>query len=71
MSTTIAAIGTALSNSGISIIRISGKDSLNIINKIFITLILYRVLEGNTRKRVDRSSKIAFKRRFNFMLFKM
>lgn len=35
MSTTIAAIGTALSNSGISIIRISGKDSLNIINKIF------------------------------------
>ena len=37
MSTTIAAIGTALSNSGISIIRISGKDSLNIINKIFIS----------------------------------
>ena len=32
---TITAIGTALSNSGISIIRISGKDSLNIINKIF------------------------------------
>ena len=35
MSSTIAAIGTALSNSGISIIRLSGKDSLNIINKIF------------------------------------
>ncbi len=35
MSTTIAAIGTALSNSGISIIRISGKDSLKIIEKIF------------------------------------
>ena len=35
MSTTIAAIGTALYNSGISIIRISGKDSLNIVNKIF------------------------------------
>lgn len=34
---TIAAIGTALSNSGISIIRISGKDSLNIIKKIFDT----------------------------------
>lgn len=34
---TIAAIGTALSNSGISIIRISGKDSLKIINKIFKT----------------------------------
>lgn len=32
---TIAAIGTALSNSGISIIRISGKDALNIIGKIF------------------------------------
>lgn len=32
---TIAAIGTSLSNSGISIIRISGKDSLNVINKIF------------------------------------
>lgn len=34
---TIAAIGTALSNSGISIIRISGKESLSIINKIFKT----------------------------------
>lgn len=34
---TIAAIGTALSNSGISIIRISGKNSLNIIKKIFKT----------------------------------
>lgn len=32
---TIAAVGTALSNSGISIIRISGKYSLNIIKKIF------------------------------------
>lgn len=34
---TIAAIGTALSNSGISLIRISGKDSLNIIRKIFVS----------------------------------
>lgn len=34
---TIAAIGTALSNSGISIIRISGNDSLNIIRKIFVS----------------------------------
>ena len=34
---TIAAVGTALSNSGISIIRISGKESLNIINKIFVS----------------------------------
>ena len=32
---TIAAIGTSLGTSGINIIRISGKDSLNIINKIF------------------------------------
>ncbi len=34
---TIAAISTGLTNSGISIIRISGSDSLNIINKIFKT----------------------------------
>lgn len=34
---TIAAIGTALSNSGISIIRISGKEALNIVGKIFKT----------------------------------
>lgn len=34
---TITAIGTALSNSGISIIRISGKDSINIIRKIFVS----------------------------------
>ena len=45
MSTTIAAIGTALSNSGISIIRISGNDSLNIIKKIFKTS---HKLEPNT-----------------------
>lgn len=42
---TIAAIGTALSNSGISIIRISGNNSLNIINKIFKTT---AKLEPNT-----------------------
>ena len=34
---TIAAISTALQESGINIIRISGQDSLNIINKIFKT----------------------------------
>lgn len=34
---TIAAIATALSNSGVSIIRISGNASLNIISKIFKT----------------------------------
>ena len=32
---TIAAIATALSNSGVSIIRISGNESLNIIKKLF------------------------------------
>ena len=44
-STTIAAIGTALSNSGISIIRISGNRSLDIINKIFKSS---KKLEPNT-----------------------
>lgn len=34
--TTIAAIATSLGNSGINIIRISGEESLNIANKIFI-----------------------------------
>lgn len=32
---TVAAIATALSNSGISIIRLSGRESLNIVNKLF------------------------------------
>lgn len=35
-SCTIAAIATSLSNSGIGIIRISGDDSVNIVNKIFV-----------------------------------
>lgn len=34
---TIVGLGTALSNSAINIIRMSGKESLNIINKIFHT----------------------------------
>ena len=42
---TIAAIGTAIGNSGISIIRISGKDSLNIISKIFTS---YKKLTPNS-----------------------
>lgn len=42
---TIAAIGTALSNSGISIIRISGNDSLNIIRKIFVSN--YKIMPNN------------------------
>lgn len=34
---TIAAVATALSNSGISIIRISGDDAVDIVDKIFVT----------------------------------
>lgn len=33
---TIAAIATALSNSGIGIIRVSGDDAVNIVNRIFV-----------------------------------
>ena len=43
-STTIAAISTGLTNSGISIIRISGKDSLKIVSKIFTS---YKKIEKN------------------------
>ena len=32
---TIAAIATAMSNSGIGIVRISGEESLNIIQKVY------------------------------------
>ena len=35
MDDTIAAISTALGVGAISIIRVSGKDSINIVNKIF------------------------------------
>ena len=40
---TIAAIATAVSNAGLSIIRISGENSLNIIDKI------YRTKENNKK----------------------
>ena len=33
---TIAAIATALSNSGIAIIRVSGNDAVDIADKIFV-----------------------------------
>lgn len=33
---TIAAIATAMSNSGIGIIRISGKESINIVSNIYV-----------------------------------
>lgn len=36
MENTIAAISTAMSNGGIGIVRLSGKDSFTIINKIFL-----------------------------------
>lgn len=53
---TIAAIGTGLSNSGISIIRISGDKSLRIINKIFKTksqilpntIVYGKIFDGDT-----------------------
>ena len=53
---TIAAIATALSNSGVSIIRISGNESLNIINKIFKTsytlepnkIVYGKIIKNNT-----------------------
>lgn len=53
---TIAAIATALSNSGVSIIRISGNESLNIIKKIFKTsytlepnkIVYGKILRDNT-----------------------
>lgn len=34
---TIAAVATALSNSGIGIIRVSGNDAVSIVNRIFVT----------------------------------
>ena len=33
---TIAAIATALSESGIGIIRVSGEEAISIVNKIFV-----------------------------------
>ena len=33
---TIAAISTAMSNSGIGIVRVSGEDAINIVKKIFV-----------------------------------
>ena len=35
MSDTIAAIATAMSDSGIGIIRVSGEDAINIVDKIY------------------------------------
>lgn len=53
---TIAAIATSVSNSGISIIRISGKESLSIIKKIFKTthnlepnrIVFGKIIKNNT-----------------------
>ena len=36
-SDTIAAIATALSESGIGIIRVSGEEAISIVNKIFVS----------------------------------
>lgn len=35
---TIAAIATAMTNSGIGIIRVSGSDSIDIVDKIFVSV---------------------------------
>ena len=53
---TIAAIGTGLTNSGISIIRISGEKSLDIINKIFDNSCKLKpntIIYGNITKEKD------------------
>jgi len=43
---TIAAIATALSNSGISIIRVSGSDALSVVNKIYVDKNHNRILNN-------------------------
>lgn len=45
-SCTIAAIATALSNSGIGIIRVSGKEAVNIVDKVFINKKGHRILSN-------------------------
>lgn len=42
---TIAAIATALSNSGISIIRVSGSDAVSVVNKIYVDRNHNRILK--------------------------
>lgn len=47
---TIAAISTAIGESGIGIVRMSGKDSLNIANKLFKGKKVNRLMDAESRK---------------------
>ena len=49
---TIAAVATALSNSGIGIIRVSGNDAVPIVNTLFKYIISCFVQKGRTFKTV-------------------
>ena len=44
---TIAAIATAMSNSGIGIVRLSGKEAVSIIDKIFVSAKRLKILVYN------------------------
>lgn len=47
---TIAAISTAIGEAGIAIVRISGDDSINIIDKIFVSASKVKMAEAENRK---------------------
>lgn len=47
---TIAAISTAIGEAGIAIVRMSGDDSVNIIDKIFVSAIGKKMAEAENRK---------------------
>ncbi|MGR5590847.1 tRNA uridine-5-carboxymethylaminomethyl(34) synthesis GTPase MnmE [Peptoniphilus grossensis] len=47
---TIAAISTAIGEAGIAIVRMSGDDSINIIDKIFVSASKVKIAEAENRK---------------------
>ena len=47
---TIAAISTAIGEAGIAIVRMSGEDSINIINKIFVAASKIKMKDAENRK---------------------
>ncbi len=47
---TIAAISTAIGEAGIAIVRMSGDDSINIIDKIFVSASKVKMAEAENRK---------------------
>ena len=47
---TIAAISTAIGEAGIAIVRMSGDDSINIIDKIFVSASKVKMVEAENRK---------------------